>query len=37
MTYCSGESVCLWSCGLGFDFESGQTNDFKIGIHNFPA
>ena len=22
---------------LGFDSESGQTNDFKIGIHSFPA
>ena len=22
---------------LGFDPESGQTNDFKIGIHSFPA
>ena len=30
-------SVCLLSCGLGFDSESGQTNDFKIGIHSFPA
>ena len=30
-------SVCLLSCRLGFDFESGQINDFKIGIHNFPA
>ena len=25
------------SVDLGFDSESGQTNDFKIGIHNFPA
>ena len=30
-------SVCLWSCRLGFDFESGQTNDFETGIHSFPA
>ena len=30
-------SVCLLSCRLGFDFESGQTNDFNIGIHSFPA
>ena len=22
---------------LGFDSESGQTNDSKIGIHSFPA
>ena len=28
---------CLLSCRLGFDSESGQTNDFKIGIHSFPA
>ena len=28
----SGKSVCLWSCRLDFDSESGQTNDFKIGI-----
>ena len=25
------------SVDLGFDSESGRTNDFKIGIHNFPA
>ena len=25
------------SVNLGFDSESGQTNDFKIGIHSFPA
>ena len=31
------ESVRLGSCRLGFDSESGQTNDFKIGIHNFRA
>ena len=30
-------SVCLLSCRLGFDSELGQTNDFKIGIHSFPA
>ena len=30
-------NVCLLSCRLGFDSESGQTNDFKIGIHSFPA
>ena len=25
------------SVDSGFDSESGQTNDFKIGIHSFPA
>ena len=25
------------SVDLGFDSESGQTNDFNIGIHSFPA
>ena len=25
------------SVDLGFDSESGQTNDSKIGIHSFPA
>ena len=25
------------SVDLGFDSESGQTYDFKIGIHSFPA
>ena len=25
------------SVDLGIDSESGQTNDFKIGIHSFPA
>ena len=25
------------SVGLGFDSESGQTNDLKIGFHCFPA
>ena len=33
----SGESVRLESCRLGFDSESGQTDDFKVGIHSFPA
>ena len=33
----SGKSVRLGSCRLGFDSESSQTNDFKIGIHSFPA
>ena len=33
----SGKSVRLGSCRLGFDSESDQTNDFKIGIHSFPA
>ena len=28
----SGKSVDLWSCKLEFDSESGQTNDFKIGV-----
>ena len=32
-----GESVCLGSCRFGFDSESGQTNNCKIGIHSFPA
>ena len=30
-------NVCRLSCRLGFDSESGQTNDFIIGIHSFPA
>ena len=30
-------SVRLGSCRLEFDSESGQTNDFNIGIHSFPA
>ena len=30
-------SVCLLSSRLGFNSESGQTNDSKIGIHSFPA
>ena len=25
------------SVDLGFDSESGQTNDLKFGIHSFPA
>ena len=25
------------SVDLGFDFESGQTNDLKIDVHSFPA
>ena len=33
----SGKSVRLGSCRLEFDSELGQTNDFKIGIHSFPA
>ena len=33
----SGMSVRFRSCRLGFDSESGQTNDFKIGIHSFPT
>ena len=31
------KSVFLWNYGLGFDSESGRTNDCKIGIHSFPA
>ena len=31
------KSVRLCSCRLGFASESGQTNDFEIGIHSFPA
>ena len=27
----------LGSCRLGFDSESGQLSDFKIGIQSFPA
>ena len=33
----SGKSVRLWSCRLGFDSESGQTNDLKTAIHSLPA
>ena len=25
------------SADLGFDSKSGQTNDFKLGVHSFPA
>ena len=32
-----GVIVRLSSCRLGFDFESGHTNDFNIGIRSFPA
>ena len=32
----SDKSV-LWSCSLGFDSESGQTNDFRIDMHSFPV
>ena len=32
-----GESVRLGSSTLGLNSESGQTNDFKIGIHSFSA
>ena len=42
-TYCSEiDQMEQWSrasasgsVDLGFDSESGQTNDFKIGIHSF--
>ena len=33
----SGKSVLLDCCRLEFDSKSGQTNDFKIDIHSFPA
>ena len=33
----SGTCVRPGSCKLGFDSKSDQTNDFKIGIHSFPA
>ena len=33
----SSKSVGLWSCRLGFDSESDQFNDFKIGIHSLLA
>ena len=33
----SGESVRLGSCRFEFDSESGQTDDFKIGIFSFLA
>ena len=32
-----GKSVRFGSCRLGFDYESDQTNNFKIGIHSFRA
>ena len=35
LRWASSKSVCLWSCKLGFDSGSGQTNNFKIGIHSF--
>ena len=31
------ERLLSGSVDLGFDSESGQTNDFKTGIHSFPA
>ena len=37
LKWSSGKSVHLRSCRRRFDFESGQTNDLKIGIHSFPA
>ena len=33
----SGKSVRFWSCRLGFDFKSSQTNDFKSIVHSLPA
>ena len=30
-------NVHSWSDRLRLDFESGQTNNLKIGAHNFPA
>ena len=30
-------STASGSVDLRFDSESGQTNDFRIGIHSFPA
>ena len=33
----SGKSVRLLNCRLEFDSESGQTNDFIVGIHSFPT
>ena len=38
--YCSDGRVVRASASgarLGFDSDSGQTNDFKINIHSFPA
>ena len=37
LRWLSGKSVRLWSSKHGFDSESGQTNDFEIGIYSFPA
>ena len=37
LRWSSSRSVSLGSCKFGFNSESGQTNDFKIGIHSFPA
>ena len=37
LKWSNGKSVRLGSCTLGFDSESGQTNNYKIGIHSFPA
>ena len=37
LRWLSGKSVSLVNCRLEFDSESGQTNDFKIGIHSFPV
>ena len=43
-SFCITDQMAEWyrafasgSVDLGFDSESGQTNDFKIGIHSFPA
>ena len=33
----SSNGVYLCNCRLGFDFKSGQTNDYKTDIYNFPA
>ena len=38
--YHLGKAHCgyiLCYCRLGFDSESGQTNDFSIANHSFPA
>ena len=37
LSWPSGKSVRLGSRRLGFDSKSRQTNDFKIGIHSYPA
>ena len=34
--FCS-RNVSLSSCGLWFDYESGQSNDSNFVIHSFPA